>query len=160
MEMKDLSIRQKSDLAFSFHRDIDSTSSVKVFVNLNNSRDGSHEFVQSSHSTMERSVGESFQERMSHMKRFEQQFFAESIYETFVYGGRFDSSSLMSIFQKKILYKCLLWCRLGGRYLRIAWGTPCSDTDRCLLSISIGAHPIKLNSLSIYIDMIKVKYET
>ena len=101
MEMKDLSIRQKSDLAFSFHRDIDSTSSVKVFVNLNNSRDGSHEFVQSSHSTMERSVGESFQERMSHMKRFEQQFFAESIYETFVYGGRFDSSSLISILPKE-----------------------------------------------------------
>ena len=98
MKMDNLSAEQKSNLAFSFHRDIDSTASVKIFVNLRDSSDGAHEFIEASHSSTERSIGDNFLERLYSIKRFEQEFSAQSIYETFVWDGRFSKSSLNNLY--------------------------------------------------------------
>ena len=146
MKMDNLSAEQKSNLAFSFHRDIDSTASVKIFVNLRDSSDGAHEFIEASHSSTERSIGDNFLERLYSIKRFEQEFSAQSIYETFVWDGRFSKSSLNNLYPMGSLLQMPTF--FGAAWVEDTYGlhrgTPCSSTNRCLLSISIGAHPIRV----------------
>ena len=145
MKIESLSSRQKSNYAFSFHRDIDSTSSVKIFVNLTDSPDGAHEFIQSSHSSSERFIGEDFYQRLSNIKSFDQQLYAKTIYETFVHTGRFDENSLYNIYPMNDILQ--MPTTFGAAWVEDTYGlhrgTPCSNTERCLLSISIGAHPVR-----------------
>ena len=148
MKLRNLSSKQKSDFAFKFHRDIESTTHVKVFVTLSDSSDGAHEFIQASHLTADRSLGKGFWERAASQetKNFDHEFFAESIYESFLFGGRYEQSSLYSLYPKQDILRMPTF--LGSAWVEDSYGlhrgTPCSDTNRCILSITIGAHPVSV----------------
>ncbi|WP_137024424.1 hypothetical protein [Synechococcus sp. N19] len=135
--------RELSDQAFLFHRDIDSTEAVKIFINLSTSEGGNHEYFQRSNYTDKREIMCDYDERFTD---FVTEFDAKTIYETHFHQGRFRAKSLEKIYGKESLIK--MPTSKGTAWVEDTYGlhrgTPCIDGERKVLSISFLKHPIRI----------------
>ena len=133
-----------SDQAFLFHRDVDSTATVKIFINLSSTEAGNHEYFQKSHYTGDREISPRF--ITSQPPLFHHEFFAQTIYETHLHQGRFSSQSLINLFGRDNLIK--MSTDKGFAWVEDTYGlhrgTPCIDGERKVLSISILKHPCRI----------------
>ena len=91
-----LSDLELSHRAFSFHRDIDSLISLKVFINLSSTTGGSHEYIKASSYTMNRNL--SRQSPRLNSTPFHAQHSASTLYESFLHSGRFSAKSIFSLY--------------------------------------------------------------
>jgi len=99
---KYLTSKELSDKAFLFHRDIDSTASVKIFINLNDTQGGNHEYIERSRYSAERMVSDSFCQSVA---GFHDKFEAKTAYETHLHQGRFSDTELLNIYGTNQLIK-------------------------------------------------------
>lgn len=129
-------VREMSDLAFLFHRDIDSTATVKIFINLTDAESGSHEYYQRSNYTEDRQILPDF---LTRQVDFFSEFTAKTKYETHVHDGRFSSQSLQDVFGVNDLVA--MPTKKGYAWVEDTYGlhrgTPCFDGERKVLVISI-----------------------
>ena len=133
--------KELSDHAFMFHRDIDSTAAVKIFVNLTTTAGGNHEYFQKSLYTATREISPDFNPPLFH-----DEFFAKTEYETHVHTGRFSAQSLKDIYGHTNLIK--MPTQKGFAWVEDTYGlhrgTPCTDGERQILSILVLKDPVRI----------------
>jgi len=140
---RETTVEELSRKAFLFHRDIDSTASVKIFVNLTETIGGNHEYIQRSSFCSERSVSTKF----SSIKRnFHEAFNAETIYETHLHAGRFSKEALVDIYGQSQIVS--LPTTKGFAWVEDTYGLhrgnpPISNT-RKILVISFLKYPMRI----------------
>jgi hypothetical protein len=144
---KSQSDKELSDKAFSFQRDFDNIKWLKLFVNLTDTTGGNHEYIKGSHHTNERLIGRDFNDR-TRMLRLEDRFFAESIYETHLWTGRFHEQSIKDIYgesQRICLNTHRGVCWLEDTY-GLHRGNPPLEGHRAVAAFLIGKYPIRLSN--------------
>jgi hypothetical protein len=133
-----------SDKAFLFHRDIDNTLWLKLFVCLSEFVGGDHVFIQGSHWTFKRDIESDYLERKGFCQYFHSPFKAKTVYETHLHTGRFDESALEELYGSSIIP---LVARAGDAWLEDTYGihkgTPPLSGRRIIMSLLIGRLPVR-----------------
>lgn len=139
-----MSAKELSDSAFSFHRDYDNIRWLKLFVNLSTTSGGQHEFVMGSHHTNERHVNSDYVERSKDLN-FEDQFMAQTLYESHIWTGRFHEKGVENIYGPSRIVRFPTtagFCWLEDTY-GLHRGNPPETGKRNVAAFLIGQYPVR-----------------
>ena len=146
MSNEDMSIKDKNEHAFLFHRDMPGSISLKIYIQLSASpKDGHHFYVENSHIWSKVYDNKDITFRSNKFKPFSQCFDAKTITDTFYHDGRFSDNSIKKIFGEKRLAR--LGNNFGDVWIEDNYGlhkgsTPKTDS-RLLATILITKYPTR-----------------
>jgi len=137
--------RKKSDMAFSFHRDIDNIKWVKIFINLNTTIGGNHEYYSGSHYSNSRQIESTFSERREN-SIFHDEFSPLTIYESHLWTGRMGAEPISKLFHKDNYESFPTsegYCWIEDTY-GLHRGNPPTSANRKLMAFEIGQFAIRM----------------